>query len=484
VKSVSLSQRIRASLSGFWRLRTRLQDPLVAFVCLALIFGLLFCVVSPPFFVLDESLHFSHAYQVSQGQLRPQKLSPVYYGGTMPQNVNDSMLKSLGFRTVQPNFRTTFIADFQNKAPAHDSTAPVPVIFNSTAVYSPVPYLPQATGILVGRVLRLPPVFLLYLGRLFNLLVWIVLVAMAIRFLPFGKWALVVIALLPTSLFQAASVSADALTTGLAFLATAMICKYVSEKKLLQNKQYMLLFLVMVLLALTKQSYFCFVLLVLALPWAKFRSRREYLKKTVAIIAVSLLLAAGWSLSVRKIDIMLPVLPNHPPINTAAQLRSMVTQPWHFGFATWNSYLTGRADTTVITFVGQFGRIYDLQLPFLVVVLAYVLVFIVLLSDETISKLKDWRRLKTVSAIVLFLTFFSITAILYITYNVHNNHFVDGIQARYFLPLMILLIPLAKLRKSHVLRLQAKPTLFLVGSTLLLIISLLMMIHRFYYAFA
>ena len=44
---------------------------------------------------------------------------------------------------------------------------------------------------------------------------------MAIRLIPFGKWILLVLALSPTALFQAATISPDAISNGIGFLFIA-----------------------------------------------------------------------------------------------------------------------------------------------------------------------------------------------------------------------------------------------------------------------
>jgi uncharacterized membrane protein len=226
-----------------------------------------------------------------------------------------------------------------------------------------------------------------------------------------------------------------------------------------------------------------FVLLVFALPATSFATRKEHRKKIAIVLALCIIPAMLWSLHVRNIDIMLPVLPDHPPINAAAQLRAIITQPYHYAYAVWNTYLTGRADITVGTFIAQFGRIYDLHLPLAITVAAYGLLGTALIADEkAASSPKGLRRLRVVAAVTLLVTFAGLTTILYLTYNTLKHHFVDGIQARYFLPLMILLIPILKLRKSELVRIQAKPILYLAGSTSLLVISTFMMVHRFYYA--
>lgn len=462
--------------------RQRLKEPFVAFVVLGLLFGILFSFIMPPFFALDESVHFNHAYQVSGGHLLPQKLSYRYYGGYVTEHVDDTVLQSLTHRSDQPGFRTGYRDNFNDYAKLR-TRKKVWSIFNSTAVYPPVPYVPQATGIFAGRVLHLPTVWLMYLGRLTNLVVWVVLVALAVRLLPFGKWALVVVALLPTSVVQASSLSADALTTALAFLAAAYVLRLACRPARIDRRQFMLVGLLMLLLSLTKQTYACFVLLIFALPVARFRTSKTYWTRTLALVLVCLVPAAVWTLAVRHIDIMLPVLPNHPPIDMVAQLKGILLQPYYFGYAVWSTYLTGRADITASTFIGQFGRIYDLHLPLLVVAAAYGLLATVFLADERVPAVRDRRRLRTVFAAVLVLSVIVLTTILYLTYTTLKGHFVDGLQARYFLPLMVLLIPLAKLRRHKVLHIQTYPTLYLAGSSALLILSTGMMIHRFYTGF-
>jgi uncharacterized membrane protein len=461
----------------------KLQNPQTTFISLATFFGLIFCFIAPPFFALDESVHFNHAYQVSGGHIYPQKLNDKYYGGYINDKVDDSVLKSLEYRSKQPNFRTTFLDNFKERSKLPGS-GKVMSIFNSTAVYPPIAYIPQATGILIGRILHLPTIYLLYLGRLFNLAVWIALVALAIRLMPVGKWALVVIALLPTSIVQVSSLSADAITISLAFITAAFVFKLALEKELLKTRQYLILGALVALLAFTKQSYFCFAFLVFALSPNKFQTKVSYWLKTLSIVMLSIVPIALWTWSVRKIDITLPAWPDHPPINASAQLHNFLHQPQDFGFSIWSSYLTGRGDITVNTFIGQFGRVYDLHLPQFIVILTYFIILLALLKEENIAKLKNTLRLRLSALGVLLMTLGILTTILYFTYSQIGGHYVDGIQARYFLPLMILLIPIFKFRNRRWLKIEVSSKLFVASSAGLLLISTVMMIHRFYYAWS
>ena len=94
------------------------------------------------------------------------------------------------------------------------------------SIYSPVAYLPQAAAIAAGRAFGLHPLALMYLGRVANLMVWIALGYAAIRAAPDLGRPLLLLLLMPMSIFQAASLSADATTNGLAALLAAVVWRY------------------------------------------------------------------------------------------------------------------------------------------------------------------------------------------------------------------------------------------------------------------
>ena len=73
------------------------------------------------------------------------------------------------------------------------------------------------------RVLGQPaPLAMLYLARVANLIVYLLLAAAAVRLAPIHKWTLAMVALMPMSVYLAASLSADAMTLGLSLLVVAL----------------------------------------------------------------------------------------------------------------------------------------------------------------------------------------------------------------------------------------------------------------------
>jgi uncharacterized membrane protein len=75
------------------------------------------------------------------------------------------------------------------------------VPFPRSAFYSPLPYLPQMLGIAVGRSFGSGPLYLLYLGRLINCLAAVGLLGIAVDSMPVAEELVIVIGLLPMSLY-------------------------------------------------------------------------------------------------------------------------------------------------------------------------------------------------------------------------------------------------------------------------------------------
>ena len=79
-------------------------------------------------------------------------------------------------------------------------------------------YLPQTMGILLAKVLHMDAIWLLWFGRIMNLLCYGIIVASAVKIAPKWKFVLFFMASLPMSIQQAASFSPDAIINGLSIL--------------------------------------------------------------------------------------------------------------------------------------------------------------------------------------------------------------------------------------------------------------------------
>ena len=152
------------------------------------------------------------------------------------------------------------------------------VDFRNSALYSPVVYLPQAAGLALGRLLRMPLLDAYYLGRLLNLIAPALLCYWTALRLPYGQLTFVMLALCPMFLFEQASFSADALTYALsAAFCGAVLRESVRTDTPLGRRAVIVLALLGALMGLTKPSAAPLPLLALWLVAVLFFDRKTFM---------------------------------------------------------------------------------------------------------------------------------------------------------------------------------------------------------------
>lgn len=171
-----------------------------------------------------------------------------------------------------------------------EDTVKVPV----TLQYPFFSYVPQAVGLGVGMSTDMEPVDSMQMARYLNLFAYIIIVGISILIIPRGKWFAVFLALLPTSLFLASSLSGDALNVAWSFLFVAYILRLYVKNKTISRRQVSTLFVLGVMLFLLKVAYAPLVFLILA-----FKNNVISLKKKLilfaSIVAVGAILYLIWS---------------------------------------------------------------------------------------------------------------------------------------------------------------------------------------------
>ena len=179
------------------------------------------------------------------------------------------------------------------------------VVSKAIIVYPPLGYLPQAAGLLVGIGGGMEPIYGQTLARVFNLLVYILLVAVSIKLVPIGRWLLVVLGLLPTSLFLASSLSPDSLNIAWSFVFIAYVARLYHGGVKISTRQIGILGVLGFGLFMLKVAYAPLLLLVLGLDERVMKRLLRWLFVTlVAIIGsiVYLVWSANWGTMVIDVD--------------------------------------------------------------------------------------------------------------------------------------------------------------------------------------
>lgn len=170
--------------------------------------------------------------------------------------------------------------------------------FRNTAQLPFALYLPQAAACRLGRALGARPLWIFHAARLINFLAATALLGWAIARTPRGRWLLAGIALSPMAAALRASLSADALALAVAaaFLA-AVAALAESEAPLAGRPELFSLLLASVALGLSKPVYAPLLAALLLIPGDRLPGRRRTwlalpLGLALAGLAASLAIAA------------------------------------------------------------------------------------------------------------------------------------------------------------------------------------------------
>ncbi len=416
------------------------------FLVLGSIFGICFLFFTAPLGSFDETEHFFRSYQVSDLQFISAKVDTTNvtgarvglgYGGSLPISVVDVATNIRWGIQTAPNSDKSFIKSKLTdglKVPLNVNMKKQ-VRFDNTAIYSPTGYIPQALGIGVGKLVNASPVYLIYLGRLANLVVWLLLIFLAIKITPIGKYAFVVIALNPVSVFLAATLSPDTVAAGVMALVVAFVLYLRRKATKVTIKQVILLSLLLLTCVLTKNIYIPITLIVFALP-----IKVMHLWVKLAIIGVITLIGVSWNASALPMTAMIPVyfgFMDH--INAADQVNFITHNVYGFlKIVIWNLVGTPSVAFSYLYMSDMAGNTVPNWASILWVV-ALVLVF--LMRDNQADRANVTKRLRILFTACVGLVVAAIVMSLYIGWSPVGSKIMNGIQGRYFIPISFMLIP-------------------------------------------
>ena len=413
-------------------------SPSRVFLVLAWSFGTLFVFLTPPFQAPDEYDHFHRAYQVSEGHLLETR-NGGDAGGFQPRSLlafqNRVSFDMPHHPEVKQDLATLWA---MRRLPLK----PEDRRFIRFPWYSPTNYFPQAAGIAIARALGAGPLLLHYAGRLGNLLAWSLLIYVALRWIPVMKWTLALLALMPMSLWLAATLSADAMVNALCFLyvAVTLYLAIGDEKPMTAGRAWALVGL-SAAIALAKTAYLPILLLTLMIPARKFGGRGKYWLFFALVLSVGVAVNIAWTLCTYR-DFVNPgrspsaqaVYVLHHPLN---MLGDYVGQLFSIAF--------------LCSIVGKLGW-YDTRLlrP-LVVCYAAVLIWTAWMAGASAAQLNG--RQKSIIAVAAVGMWLALFLIMDLAFTKVGNSAITSLQGRYLIPLtplvLLLFCPSAALRRRE-----------------------------------
>jgi uncharacterized membrane protein len=431
---------------------------------LGAITGLAMIVLTPPFQVPDEEAHFFRAYQVSTLNLSLEKRNGRV-GAELPVSISNTHLL---FKDIILN--ESCKTDLSRYRLALGMTDNRPEFCTPILPYPPAAYIAQAFGIFLGRIAGAPPIIYFYLGRVLNLALFLFLAITAIRLLPFMKWGLALLVLMPMTLYEAASLSADAFTIGIAFFMIALFLHCAAGNGPLSAGDIALMFAGTVLLALTKQGYSPLVFLALLIPAHRFGTPRRKAFVMVGLIVVAIVIGITCILSIREFSVGLP------GSNSSEQLRYILSHPLTYLTTLFRCFFRA---SQFGSFIGWFGWL-ETRLPIWIIVPYGLLLLAVPLAEKRIFVLSRRQRY-LIGSLFGFLVILIFT-IQYLSWTPVGKRSIDSVQGRYFIPFAPLFLILFNSRRfSFSMEDNAVARRLLVGFIVFVhVVSAGMLLDRYY----
>jgi uncharacterized membrane protein len=392
--------------------------PATVFIVLSLTFGLIILFANPPLRGPDEIAHFLRIYSYARGELLPPAKINGRKGIFLERALHDRLyfLKNAGERFARGEGQIRYgqlMVEYRNLAATMGNApeqAPAFAPFAGTEGYNPVAYIPYIVAGVIGRLLGFDLVDILLLMRFFGLVAFTGVAAYAIAITPAAKWAFVLIAMLPVSLYNRAVLSADGAALSHAMAITAL-CLRAGWQPVAGRVWERSLW--MTLCALSKQPQIVFVLLELVVGRLKKKQPEPW--SSFAMVALpGLILSPLWVVAVSADIATWRLLEgrNYPPeyFDPLWKLSYMWEHPYHFPLAMWAA-ISGWAGRLWQELLGIAGW-QDILLPnWVYLVLTALLLLVPLqklqLGGAARARLTVITGLTVLSYIVLvYLTFF------------------------------------------------------------------------------
>lgn len=306
--------------------------------------------------------------------------------------------------------------------------------FKEYGVWS-VAYIPSAIGIILGRGLGLSYTGVFDMGRIFNLMMYVSLICLAIKKAKSGKVLIATIGLLPTSIFMASNYSYDPWVIGFTILGLVYFYDELQGDKPLIMKKFLVSVGLIVIGCIPKATYLPMLLPLLFVPKRKFEDSKQRKHCYLAVVGAGVFLVATF---------LLPMLINGAgtgdvrggaDVNSTEQILFILQNPLRYA----QILLGFLRDYFSLGFMGpmlqKFAYVGDGYY--------YGTVVLILISVTFLDKEKNEKNcilIKGASVVGGLVTMALSSTALYISFTGVAANTVAGMQGRYVLPIVFPLL--------------------------------------------
>ena len=436
-----------------------------------LLLGLVYNFLLLPFMSPDERTHIDMTYRYSNDLLG------IEYTGndiTISKRMDDTKIELLENPSLT-NYYEVYHHVFEG---VQDDSL---VVTNSTAnTYAPIfVYLPAVLGMTVSRMLGLGSIAMLMVARWCNLAFFAGCVWWCMKKLPFGKMALAVIAFFPMTIQQCNSFSYDAVITSVLFLFSTYIICMTYEEKPLKGSDVVIVSILGALLVYGKSGvYLPVCLAALLIPTKKFGAVWKKLAAAGSLVGIAMLSYINRN-SGTVTQVMSTTAETSAVGATAGNAVAMgytvgyfLQNPWKLIQMLANT-AADKAEFYLESIVGQKMGWVEIEIS-RVVFVGFLILFLISMLKVRGEKQYVTSGQKWWVSIVCLLSAGMILMGMLLTWTPFGYVSIEGVQGRYFTPLLLLLSLLG--RNNSVLLHENKDRAILCGSMMMQLLAIIYLI--------
>ena len=329
-------------------------------------------------------------------------------------------------------------------------------------------YFPQVLGVSLGRILGLNGIQIGILGRISGLLLFGILISYSLKIIPkFFEKVLFTISILPMTLQQVCSYNYDSVLFTASFFLLAYLLYLVYEKEKINKLDIALVTLSSIIIATIKFVYLPILGLGLLIPREKFTLKHG----KILVILMLVVLSLGSYLVVMKCN---SLFWNVHESNTSSLIdyntytvSQVIQHPLREIVIIIATFQRFTADYISQMISGPLGWL-EMNVPALQLSGFLMMLFYSLFSIEKKSKMD--RNVKICSGLFSMLMILIVILALQISWTPDNSLIVVGVQGRYFLPIL----PMILLAMKDLLTVKAENTniILFYGNIILHIIEI------------
>lgn len=406
--------------------------PMVEVVLIIIaVFGMLFLIIEPPLKMFDEPEHFRRIWGISQGNLSVSTVDGVA-ANRLPEYIQitfNRISRSIVGASQNPLQLLWMLFE-----PAGDASQLSKQV-GLTSSYSYFGYLLPALFVKFGVNLGSSALGLIYLARLANLVLYLALTTWAVRVAQIGKYTIAVMATTGLILTQGVAIGVDSMLFAGSFLFFASVINaayaHVDGRPTVLEIAGIVVGAFCILAS--KHVYLPLLGLILLIPPKKFGSPRN----KIVISAIFLIAATVFTLYLQSlITIGSDPRIDYSNINFDKQLNFVLSHP----IATLGIFLNSLFKNAP-EYIDQYS---SLNSTFQNIGILGIIQIITVVFFSWVESRDFWGKASRIDNIIvilvvmltLFFTFFP----LYLTWTPVGADSVNGIQGRYFAPIITLLL--------------------------------------------